>query len=138
MLLPLFSSNKLLCMDPITITYLTYAAISTAAATVAIPLINNTGSAINNICSYYCPTAIDTAIATAAKVEAAESRKRLKYLDEATKYQNCLENSNPESAQTIHGAPIDCKKIMVAFLLCGGESENEVIAMTTLFNKYKN
>lgn len=137
LLLTAFSNRELLCMDPASIMYISYAAIATAAATVAVPVIDNIGSGINNTCRYYFPTAIDKAIATAAEVEEAESRKKLDYLDKATEYKNCLENSNPESPQTIHGVPVDCKKIMVAFILCGGESENEVIAMTALYNKYK-
>ena len=136
MLLPLFSSSESLCMDPVTIAIILVAI--PAAVKVAVPLINNTGSAINNICSSYYPTAIDTAIAEAAKVEAAKSRKELNYLDEETKFRDCLKNSKPDSDRTAHGVPTACEQLMHVFMLCGGDSENEITAMTKLFNKSRN
>jgi hypothetical protein len=115
MFLPLFSSSESLCMDPVTL----------AIVLAAIPAIGT--PIINNASSYFFPTPVNTAVVEAAKIEAAKLRKQLNYLDE---------NSKPEGDKTAHGAPLACKEVMLAFILCGGNSENEAIAMTALFNKY--
>lgn len=114
--LPVFYSNQLLCIDPATICGLIL-----VTANIATPVIQKT---------------IDTYLPTAEQqVINAEAQERLNYLNLRNQYKNCLKNSKPDSEQTVHEVPIDCKKIMFEFILCG--SENEVIAITTNFNKYK-
>lgn len=119
MLLPLFCSSALFCTDDI-YTYITHALMSI-------------GTGVAN--------AVTTKIIEAVyetqeqKVINTEAQERLNYIDKRTQYKNCLQNSKIDSEQTKHGVPVDCKKTMLEFILCGGE--NEVIAMTTNFNKYK-
>jgi len=120
-------------MDPVAQAAILVGVAVTATAT----LINNTGSAINNTCSYFFPSAEDTAIATAAKVNTERYREELSYFDKKNKYKDCLENSKQDSEITVHGVPVSCQKIMIAFVLCGGIAESEAIEITAKFNKYK-
>jgi len=119
MLLPLFSSNALLCMDPAT-HYITHALMSIGTGVA--------NAVTTKVIESYNPTQEQKVINT-------EAQERLNYIDKRTQYKNCLQNSKIDSEQTKHGVPVDCKKTMLEFILCGGE--NEVIAMTTNFNKYK-
>lgn len=133
MFLTIFSSNESLCMDPASQTVIIIGVVATATVT----LINNSGSAINNVCHYYFPSAEDTAIATAAKVNTEAYREELSYFYKKNKYKDCLESSKPDSEITVHGVPVSCEKIMIAFVLCGERAEGEAIEITKRFNRYK-
>lgn len=107
MLLPLFSSNALLCMDPAT-SYITYALMSIG-----------TGAA----------NAVTTKIIEAVyqtpdqKVSADEAAERSKFIDARNKFSQCAKDSKPESPKNNKGIPVECKELARAFAVCGGMEE---------------
>jgi len=136
MFLPLFSSNELVCIDPVTTCAIAYI-ISNATVTI----INNTGSAINNTCRYYFPTQADEAAikaateveianATAAKADAKDaqidiekSQVVLDFIEAEKKFRKCAAESDPDSEKTIIGIPIQCLELARIFIACGGKEE---------------
>ena len=93
MLLPVFSSNTLLCIDPATITYLTYTAITIGAGI--------TTAVTNKIIESYNQPPENIAIVAADKVKAAVSNEQLNFITARANFGKCAAASKPEGEKIL-------------------------------------
>jgi len=104
MLLPLFSSNESLCLDPITTHIITLVA--------------------GSVVTYSTSKIIEKLDSSPEKqMIEMETRERLDFIDAKIKFKKCVTDSKPEDEKTKTGIPVQCKELARTFLACGGKEE---------------